>query len=210
MPSLDLLIPFFVATMIFACIPGPGLLYAAARTISRGRRAGWFAALGLHIGGYGHIIAAAFGLAALLQAVPILYGGVKLAGAIYLIWLGYRMFTSRGEGSFTIAETAARSSRKALSESIIVELLNPKTALFYLSFLPQFTDLNAAFPVWLQLLLLGTIVNFMFSLTDIVCVLFSDKMTRLLTASRSANRLAKRTGGTILVALGLNLALSRQ
>lgn len=208
MPPFDLLIPFFVATMIFACVPGPGLLYAAARTISQGRRAGWLAALGLHIGGYGHILATAFGLAALLQAVPVLYGAVKLAGAIYLIWLGYRMFTSHEVA--ILSSSQIPSSRKAIAESIVVELLNPKTALFYLSFLPQFTDLDAAFPVWLQLLLLGTIVNFMFSLTDLICVISSDKLTRLLTASQSANRFVRRIGGGILVALGLNLAVSKQ
>ena len=210
MPSFELLIPFFVATAIFACIPGPGLLYAAARTISHGRQAGWLAAVGLHLGGYAHILATAFGLAAILSAVPMLYGAVKLAGAAYLVWLGYRMFVSRDMLTGSALTLGHPAPRKAMTQSIVVELLNPKTALFYLSFLPQFTDLGAASPVWLQVLILGTIVNFMFSVTDIACVLLSDRAMRLLSASQAANRLAHRIGGGILIALGVNLAAARQ
>lgn len=210
MPPIELLIPFFVATAIFACVPGPGLLYAAARTMAYGRRAGWQAAVGLHIGGYAHVLAAAFGLAALLDAVPILYAVVKIAGAGYLIWLGYRMFIAKDMltgADLTVDRTAPR---KALPQSILVELLNPKTALFFLAFLPQFTDLDAAFPVWLQMLILGTIVNVMFSATDSACVLLSDRAKRLLASSDTVNRLAHRIGGGILIALGVNLAASRQ
>ena len=97
-----------------------------------------------------------------------------------------------------------------MTQSITVELLNPKTALFYLSYLPQFTDLDAAFPVWLQVLILGTIVNLLFSVTDIMCVLLSAKAMRLVTASQAANRWARRLGGGVLIALGVNLAVSRQ
>ncbi len=210
MPATELLMPFFVATLVFACIPGPGLLYAAARTISHGRQAGLLASAGLHIGGYAHIFAAALGLAALLNAVPLLYGLVKFVGAFYLIWLGYRMFVSQDMRVHSESMLKAATSRKAMADSIIVELLNPKTALFYLSFLPQFTDLEAAFPIWLQIFILGAIVNFMFSITDMICVLLCEKATRLLTTSRTANNLAHRIGGGILVALGLNLAASRQ
>ena len=210
MPAIELLIPFFVATAIFACVPGPGLLYAAARTMAHGRRAGWQAAIGLHLGGYAHILAAAFGLAALLDAVPILYAAVKIAGAAYLIWLGYRMFIARDLLAGAELRTDSTGPRRALWQSVLVELLNPKTALFFLAFLPQFVDLAAAFPIWLQILILGTIVNVMFSATDIACVLLSDRAMRLLAASRTVNRLAHRVGGGVLMALGVNLAVSRQ
>lgn len=210
MPAIELLIPFFVATAIFACVPGPGLLYAAARTMAHGRRAGWQAAIGLHLGGYAHILAAAFGLAALLDAVPILYAAVKIAGAAYLIWLGYRMFIARDPIAGAELKTDNTGPRRALWQSVLVELLNPKTALFFLAFLPQFVDLAAAFPIWLQILILGTIVNVMFSATDIACVLLSDRAMRLLAASRTVNRLAHRVGGGVLMALGVNLAVSRQ
>lgn len=76
-------------------MPGPSTLYAAAQTISRGQRAGWFATLGIHIGSYVHVLAAAFSLAILFKAVPVLYVGLKIGGAAYLIWLGYKIFTPK-------------------------------------------------------------------------------------------------------------------
>lgn len=210
MPSRELLIPFFLATAVFACVPGPGMFYAAAQTMARGRRAGWLSALGFHVAGYVHIAAAAFGLAVLLETVPVLYTVVKLAGAAYLIWLGIRFFMPPWQPVATVAPAGATPRGHAVRDSMIVELLNPKTALFYLSFLPQFTDLSATLPVWGQILVLGAVVNVMFSITDAACILLSEQVTRRLAASPRANRLARRLGGGVLVALGTNLAASRQ
>jgi len=210
MPSFELLLAFVVATSIFAYMPGPSTLYAAAQTIARGRKAGWFAALGIHIGGYVHVLAAAVGLAFLFEAVPTLYLALKLAGAAYLIWLGMRMFFSRFHGESELVGPSPKSAKRAFWESISVEVLNPKTAIFYLAFLPQFADPNAAFPIWFQLLILGTIVNIMFSSADAICVILADKISAAFRASGSASRIAQRIGGGILVALGLNLALDRR
>lgn len=210
MPSIELLLPFILATAVFACVPGPGMLYAAAQTVARGRRAGWLSALGFHLAGYFHIAAAAFGLAFLLETTPLLYAAVKLLGAGYLIWLGIRFFASGGGQPANPMQPAAAPPRRALRESLTVELLNPKSALFFLAFLPQFTDAAAALPVWAQILLLGTVVNFVFSATDVVCVMLSERIARLFAASRGARRIARRIGGGVLVALGLNLAVSRQ
>jgi len=102
MPSFELLAPFFVASAIFACVPGPGMFYAAAQTIAQGRRAGWLSALGFHLGGFVHISAAAFGLAILLKTVPVFYVVARLAGAAYLIWLGIKYF--RGLGRFVMTD----------------------------------------------------------------------------------------------------------
>ena len=88
MPSYDILIAFIIATALFGYMPGPALLYASAQTIAGGRKAGFMAALGLHIGGYVHVFAAAFGLAALFTLVPVLYTVIKFAGAAYLLFLG--------------------------------------------------------------------------------------------------------------------------
>ena len=89
-PSAELLIPFFLASAAFACVPGPGMFYAAAQTLASGRRVGWWSALGFHIAGLGHVAAAAFGVSTLLAVVPTLFTVVKLVGAAYLIWLGIR------------------------------------------------------------------------------------------------------------------------
>lgn len=210
MPSIEILIAFFAATTVFAYMPGPAMLYASAQTIARGRRAGWMAALGIHIGGYAHVIAAAAGLALLFEVVPPLYTVLKLLGAAYLVWLGIKLFLAKKTLGLSSIQVEAKAPTRAFWESIIVEVLNPKTAIFYVAFLPQFTDAAGALPVWLQLLILGTFVNIMFSSADVICVLLADRITSSLRASRAANRLAQRIGGGVLVALGVNIALSRQ
>lgn len=209
MPSLDLLLAFIAATAVFAYMPGPSMLYTAAQTIARGRKAGWFATFGIHIGGYVHVIAAAFGLALLFEAVPVLYMILKFAGAAYLVWLGLKLFFSQSDLSGKRTAFAEKSPKKAFWESVTVEILNPKTALFYVAFLPQFIEPAASFPVWLQLLILGTVINVMFSSADVLCVLMADKVTRLIKGSPGAGRLAQRLGGSILIGLGANIALNR-
>lgn len=209
MPGLDLLIPFAIATALFAYFPGPALLYTAAQTIARGRKAGFMAALGIHLGCYLHVIAAALGLSAILHYVPTLYVALKLAGAAYLIWLGITMWLQRG-GEGSAADLPAKTRRRALLESMVVEILNPKVALFFVAFLPQFVDPAASFPVALQFLLLGIVVNLTFSSADILTVLLADRVVGYLRASGRGTRLAGRIGGGVLVALGVRLAFSRQ
>lgn len=209
MPSLEILLTFFVTTAIFAYIPGPAMLYAAAQTMARGRVAGLMASLGIHIGGCVHVLAAAAGLSILFHAVPTLYLAVKLAGAAYLVWLGFTLMRTRasGEGGMPVVE--AKSARRAFFESITVEVLNPKTAIFFIAFLPQFTDVSAAFPVWLQFLLLGTVANLVFSSADLVCVLLAGAVVARMRRSTRAQRLLQRAGGTVLIGLGAHLALQR-
>lgn len=210
MPSFELLFAFVVATAVFAYMPGPAMLYTAAQTMARGRKAGWLAALGIHIGGYAHVAAAALGLAILFEAVPILYTVLKFAGAAYLVWLGVKLFFSRENITTSVLEVDAKPPKRAFWESVTVEVLNPKTAIFYVAFLPQFTDLSASFPIWMQLFILGTIVNFMFSSADVIAVILADKVTSTLRRSASAAKIVRRIGGSILVGLGVNVAVSRQ
>lgn len=210
MPPFEMMFAFFVTTAVFAYMPGPAMLYAAAQTIARGRRSGLMASLGIHLGGYAHVIAAAAGLTALFHAVPALYLAVKILGALYLVWLGIRVFRAKTE---PLAELPAAQVRKngwrAFVESVSVEVLNPKTAIFFLAFLPQFVDPAAALPVWAQLLVLGTIVNLMFTSADIVCVLLAGALATRLKGSARMQRSMQRVGGTILVGLGLNLAFQK-
>ena len=209
MPCSDLLIPFFISSLVFASVPGPGMLYMAAQTLASGRRAGWYAALGFHVASFVHIAAAAFGLSILLQAVPALFTVMKLVGAAYLIWLGIRCLTGAARLPTQIERPEKRSPCKALKDSMIVEILNPKSVLFYFTFLPQFTEPAASLPVWAQVLILGAIVNCIFTATDAVLIGLSAAARRL-CASRQAQRSIKRACGAVLVALGLNLALARQ
>ncbi|RWM79610.1 MAG: LysE family translocator [Mesorhizobium sp.] len=209
MPSTELLIAFFATTAIFAYIPGPAMLYAAAQTMARGRWSGLTAALGIHLGGYVHVVAAAAGLSVLFHAVPTLYIAVKLAGALYLIWLGVSLFRARAQDDAVISGIEPKSARRAFFESITVEVLNPKTAIFFMAFLPQFIDASATFPVWLQFLVLGTIVNLMFSSADVVCVVLAGALITRLRRSSHAQRLMRRAGGAVLVGLGVHVALQK-
>jgi len=209
MPSIELLIAFVATTAIFAFMPGPAMLYAAAQTLARGRWSGLMAALGIHLGGYVHVIAAAAGLSVLFHAVPLAYMVVKLAGAAYLVWLGIAMFRARTQGDGDLPAIAPKSARRAFVESIAVEVLNPKTAIFFMAFLPQFIDASAAFPVWLQFFILGSVVNAMFTIADVVAVMLAGAMTDRLKRSRRAQRLMQRTGGAVLVGLGVHVALQK-
>ena len=208
MPSTELLIAFAAATLIFAYMPGPAMLYAAAQTLAKGRRGGLMAALGIHIGCYVHVLAAVFGLAALMALVPALYTALKVVGALYLVWLGIAMI--RGARSENPEVTiSSRSPRRAFVDSMLVEILNPKTAIFFVAFLPQFVDPAATLPVWAQLLILGTIVNIAFSSADIVVILAAAAAMARLKASRMTQAVLRWVGGTILVGLGAKLALDR-
>jgi threonine/homoserine/homoserine lactone efflux protein len=209
MPSTELFITFLITTTIFACIPGPAMLFAAAQTLAGGRSSGLVASLGVHLGGYVHVVAAAAGLSVLFHAVPISYMAVKLAGAVYLTWLGVSLFRAKAQGDIVMLGIEPKSGRRAFIESIIVEVLNPKTALFFLALLPQFIDASAGAPVWIQFILLGTVVNLMFSFADVICVLLAGAIMSKLRRSNYAQRLMQRAGGTILIGLGAHLAFQR-
>lgn len=209
MPSWELLIAFAVAAAIFAYVPGPSMLYTAAQTLARGRRGGLMAVIGIHVGCYVHVLAAVFGLAALMKLVPELYVVLKLAGALFLIWLGIAMFRSPVQPEAQLPLIRTRSPRRAFVDSMVVEILNPKTAVFFLAFLPQFVDPSASMPVWAQLLVLGTLVNLVFSSADVVVVLVAAFAIARLKASSAAQRLVRLVGGTILIGLGVRLAADR-
>lgn len=209
MPDWNILFAFLVTTSIFAFIPGPAMLYVAARTMVAGRKAGMMAVLGVHLGSYAHIIAAAAGLSVLFHAVPVVYALVKLAGAIYLIWLGISLFRAKAAGAGDLQAETPRSARKAFAESIVVEVLNPKTAIFFLAFLPQFIDSAASLPVWVQFVVLGLAVSVIFTIADVFAVALAGLVMARLNRSSTAQKLAQLAGGTILVGLGAHLALQR-
>ncbi len=209
MPSMEILLPFFLATALFACVPGPGMLYAAAQTLALGRRAGWWSALGFHVAGLGHIAAAALGISTLLAVTPLLFTAMKLAGAAYLIWMGLAYLRKPAAVHLAEAQVEPPTLRKALRDGIVVEALNPKTALFYLAFLPQFTEPSASLPIWAQILVLGVIVNALFTVTDGLLIELSHALARRLGASMRFLSVLRRLGGGMLIALGANLAFSR-
>lgn len=208
MASWETLLAFATVTILVAYFPGPALLYTAAQTIAHGRRAGLMAMLGIHLGCYLHVFAAAFGLSAVFKHVPELYLAVKLAGAIYLVWLGIGMIRSRlAAGSGPVAPP--KTVKRALLDSFIVEVLNPKVALFFIALLPQFVDPAASLPVWAQFLILGTVVNFAFSSADLVTVYGASLVVKTMKASRAGFAFGRWLGGSMMIGLGLKLATDK-
>ncbi|MFE0016397.1 LysE family translocator [Mesorhizobium sp. NPDC059054] len=200
MSSLEPWIPFVVATVAFACMPGPAILYMTAQTVAHGRHAGLMAALGIHLGCYVHIAAASIGLASLVESAPTIYAAIRFAGAAYLVWLGVTMFLGWNHAT----ESSEPRRPDTMRDSIVVEVLNPKTALFFLTFLPQFVDTAAAIPLWLQFLILGMVVNLVFSAADVAAVgLASVTLGRL--SSGTSSWIVPKACGSILIGLGVAL-----
>ncbi|ADZ72627.1 LysE family translocator [Polymorphum gilvum] len=208
MPPFETLAAFAVATLVFAYMPGPALLYTAAQTVARGRAAGFQAALGIHVGCYGHVLAAAFGLSAVFTLVPTAYAALKLIGGAYLVYLGYRMIRTQVSGA-AMPKIAARSRRRAFAESMLVELLNPKVAIFFIAFLPQFVDPAASLPVWAQFLILGALVNLTFTSADLLTVVFASRLQGAFARSARWQDVSRWLGGSVLMGLGARLALDR-
>ncbi|MEM9043812.1 MAG: LysE family translocator [Pseudomonadota bacterium] len=205
MPPVELLISFLVATAMFAFIPGPGMLYMAVQTMAHGTRAGWLSSLAFHLASYLHIFAAAFGVTVLLKAAPVFVFALKVVGGCYLIWMGVRLWRRPRDETPRVHSSNVKSSREAFRDSLTIEILNPKSALFYFAFLPQFTTLESASPVWLQILTLGIIANLAFSLSDILCIAFARLVAVKTAASARLVSWGRLLAGTFLVSIGVRI-----
>ena len=203
MPSPAHLALFALAALALNAAPGPSNFYVLSRSLAQGAGAGLVSALGLALGSLFHVALAVAGLAALLRYVPAAYDAIRLAGAAYLVYLGIRLLRGRDAG----AEPAAVQRRplgRVLFDAALVEMLNPKTALFFLAFLPQFVE-PAAGPAAPQLLLLGLIVTLTALPCDALVALAGGRAARLL--ARSAQRhWPRRLAGSTLIGLGLYTA----
>ena len=169
----------------------------------------------------------AMGVASLFTAVPIAYTAMKVIGSIYLCVLGITMWRStatrevdqradtdaadsleRQADEPSVKSAAHIEDEKTLFQSALVEILNPKTAIFYLAFLPQFTDPAGAWPVSIQLLILGTIVNFLFSSADLLCVVFAERIVSIMKNGQNSTGVASRIAAVLLILLGVNLLMT--
>ncbi|MFG3436054.1 LysE family translocator [Nonomuraea sp. NPDC047897] len=155
MPDLATLSLFAAATLALLVVPGPAVLFIVTRSVAQGRSAGLVSVLGVHAGSLVHVAAAALGISALLAASATAFTVVKWVGVAYLVWLGTRKLLRRGDTGETV-EVGEHSRRRMFAEGFVVNVLNPKTAIFFLAFLPQFTDPSAG-PVAAQILVLGVV-----------------------------------------------------
>ncbi|MDP8980903.1 MAG: LysE family translocator [Acidobacteriota bacterium] len=193
---------FLAAAVLLAITPGPGMLYVLARTLSGGRREGILSSLGTFAGGLVHVLAAAAGLSVILATSAVAFTVVKYAGAAYLMYLGVRMIvTARREE----VPVDARSSNSPFWQGIATEALNPKTALFFLSFIPQFVD-RAHGNVFAQFLLLGSISVTLNTSADLIVVLLAGPIGQRLRQSITLRRRQRQATGVTLIALGAYVA----
>jgi threonine/homoserine/homoserine lactone efflux protein len=206
MPPIDSLAVFLLAALGLLLIPGPAVLYIVARGVAHGRRAGLASVLGIELAGLCHSVAAAFGLSAILLASALAFDIVKYLGAAYLVYLGIRTIVSRTHEPARDSSPAPSLSQ-LFRKGFVVNILNPKTALFFYAFLPQFVDPSRGSSI-LQILFLGGLFVFLATITDSAYALVSSGVGRLLTRSAGFQRVQKYVTGGIYISLGVAAAVS--
>ena len=204
MPDANSLLIFMIATVTLNLTPGPDMLYVIARSIGQGRAAGIASALGITAGCFVHIFAVTFGLASLMVAVPTAYEIVKFAGAAYLIYLGVRTLTTR-QSKKAERPIKEASLRTIFLQGVVTNVLNPKVALFFLAFLPQFVSRGSN--VAAQIIFLGVLFNISGTIVNVIVALVAS-YTGVQFKNRIGNSSLFRwlTGG-IFIGLGVRLAL---
>jgi threonine/homoserine/homoserine lactone efflux protein len=204
MPSLTTLALFALSTLALLAVPGPSVLYVVARTVEHGRTAGLVSVLGLEAGALIHVGAAAAGLSALVASSPTAFAALRYGGAAYLLWLGAR--TLRRSRAAAPASPAPASHVRLFRDGVMVDLLNPKTALFFLAFLPGFVH-DGHGPVALQVVVLGLVFVALAALTDGAYALATARMSRRVRRDgRGGRRVARASAGTYGVLAVLALA----
>jgi threonine/homoserine/homoserine lactone efflux protein len=204
----------FVATaLVIAITPGPGIFYVAARTLSGGRAEGITSSFGNGLGGMVHVVAGSLGVSAIVLASAELFTALKLIGAAYLVWIGFRTFqAARREAVTALASGPATppiGARRAFREGVMVETLNPKTAAFFLAFVPQFVNPNVG-NVGLQFVVLGFVSVALNTLADIVVAFAASGIREGAAARPTLIRRLREVSGGAMITLGIGLALAKR
>jgi threonine/homoserine/homoserine lactone efflux protein len=202
-PGVDALLLFSVAALVLLLIPGPAVLYVVVQSAEHGRMAGLVSVAGLHLGTLVHTAAAAVGLSALLVSSAVAFSVVKYTGAAYLVYLGIRRLLTRDPPPGTSAP--AQPLAKLFRQGVIVNVLNPKTAVFFLAFLPQFVDPDGT--VWSQVVVFGIAFVLLGLVTDSAYALAAGSLGAWMRRSRRAFRYAS---GTVFVGLGTVTAFAKR
>jgi threonine/homoserine/homoserine lactone efflux protein len=205
-PTLQTLALFLAAGLALNVTPGPDMLYVATRSSAEGRAAGVASALGIAAGCLVHIAALALGLSALLEAVPRAYDAVRWAGAAYLVWLGLRALIRPAPLALDGA-LAPRRLAAVFRQGVVTNVLNPKVALFFLAFLPQFVD-PARGSAARQIIFLGLLFNVTGTLVNLTVAYLASGATAWLRAHERRTALVQRLTGLVFVGLGVRLALA--
>lgn len=197
---------FVSAALLLAIAPGPGMLYVLARCLAGGKREGVLSAAGTFLGGMVHVLAAALGLSIVLAKSAAAFVTVKYVGAAYLCFLGVRMILEarKDTGELAIDTTLARPGRNPLWQGMATEVLNPKTALFFLSFIPQFVDRSGRH-VFAQFVILGAISVSMNTTADLLVIAMAGPLGEKIRSSAKFRRRQRTVTGAIMIGLGTYL-----
>jgi threonine/homoserine/homoserine lactone efflux protein len=207
MPDATTFLLFAAASLAFLAIPGPSVFYIVTRSLVQGRRAGVTSMLGVQAGGLIHVVAAAFGVSALIASSATAFTIVKYAGAAYLVLLGLHKLLVRADDEPDPQPRSAQPLSRLFWHGVVVNVLNPKTALFFLAFLPQFVDPSAG-PVAPQMLVLGLLLVALGVLSDGTYALLAAGAGRRLREAAARRRILERLSGGVFVGLGLVAALA--
>jgi len=199
-----ILVPYILACFLFSIVPGPSVSIVVANALGGGTRAGLLTILGTELSMLSMVVVVALGLGAVMAVVSEAFTIIKLVGAAYLIWIGWKMLTSRGE--LDLSASQRQPAGRYIWQGALVNWANPKTLLFLGAFLPQFVDLDR--PAFGQIMVLGPIVMAVATLTDMLYALASGQARHLLTAARV--RMVNRVSGAVLICGGVWLALQRR
>lgn len=197
---------FLSAALILALTPGPGMLYVLGRRLHAGRREGVLSSLGTLVGGSVHVLAAAFGLSAVLATSAVAFSIIKFAGAAYLVYLGVTMLRSRNMNVEMAEEQGAGQGH--FLQGIWTEVLNPKTALFFLSFIPQFVS-TAKGHLVLQFLFLGSVSVALNTSADLLAVLLAGALAHKLRDNPGFTRKQRTASGVGMIGLGVYVATTK-
>jgi threonine/homoserine/homoserine lactone efflux protein len=205
--SLAHWIGFFTAAVLLNISPGPDMAFILGHTMKSGTRAGFSAVFGIWTGACIHVLLAAFGLSAILAASAIAFSTVKWVGAIYLVWLGIQALRSKGEGGFVRPAGETLGWRRIYRQGVLVSLLNPKVAIFFLAFLPQFV-VEGVGPAWLQLAVHGGLIIVVAFFIEPPLILAGGRLAVLFKNNTKIGLWLDRGLGALFVALGVRLALT--
>jgi threonine/homoserine/homoserine lactone efflux protein len=201
---------FLTAAVLLAIAPGPGMLYVLARSLAGGKREGVLSAVGTFFGGMVHVFAAALGVSIILAKSAAAFATVKYVGAAYLGFLGVRMILdARRGGQLESLPQDAKPARNPLWQGVATEVLNPKTALFFLSFIPQFVDRSTGH-IFLQFVILGTISVVMNTTADLLVIALAGPLGEKIRSSATFRRRQRTATGAIMMGLGAYLATSEK
>jgi threonine/homoserine/homoserine lactone efflux protein len=203
------LVLFLTAALLLAIAPGPGMLYVLARSLAGGKREGVLSAIGTFFGGMVHVFAAALGVSIILARSAVAFATVKYAGAAYLCFLGVRMILDarRDKTDVDAIALSTKPARNPLWQGVATEVLNPKTALFFLSFIPQFV-VRANGHVFLQFVALGTTSVVMNTTADLIVIALAGPLGEKIRSSATFRRRQRTVTGAIMIGLGTYLATS--